>query len=199
MKKKRVIKTSYLPSEEIYREFNKTCGYRDRIFSYSMCILMCLFSFFLLLMEDYSFCFKYGIFILAFLCFAFFLDYNNLAYKQLLVRMNHEISKFEIDFTEEKIVSKVGKNKQDYDYSLVKKILEGDRLLILRLPSNLGIIVSKNTMDEDDIRELRSLLLDKCSVKKIYKVPSKIYLLKFIAWILGIINFCLSFVLFLTK
>lgn len=199
MKKKISIKTKYTPNEEFYREFNRTWRYRNRIFQYGMVVLMTFLSFILLLMGDYDFCIKYNIFIVCFLLFCLFLDHNVFNYKQLLVRLNNEIQDFETVFQDDKMVTKVGKNKQDYEYSLVRSVIDGEKLLIVKLPSNLGIIVEKGTMGKEDIKELKQLLLEKCNIKKITIVPNGIYILKMIAWILAIINFCVSLVLFITK
>ncbi len=199
MRRKKIIQNSYFPTEEFYREFNLTWRYRGRIIQYVMIFLLSFISFIFILLKDYNFSFKYNIFLIVVLVFNFIHDRETSNYKRLLISCNHDVPTYVTTFDSNSILIETGNNKQEYDYSLIKKIIEGEHIMILKLPSRLGIIVDKNNMVEGTMSELRKLLLDKCDVKKIHKVPSYIDLLKAITSVFTIIVFCISLVLFITK
>jgi hypothetical protein len=117
----------------------------------------------------------------------------------LKVQYGDEIPVFETMFFDDNIVVQTGKNKMDYKYSIVQEVIDGDNLMILKLPYRMGIIVEKNSMGKREVNKLKDFLLQKCNVKCIKRVPSKIYVLKHIAWICSLLSFCITLVLFITR
>ncbi len=168
------------------------------MFQYGMLLLLSCTSLLLIILGDNSFSFILNIFLIIFLIINYIMDLSTLNYKKLLTQVNNKVPTFETTFKSNNIIVEAGDNKQEYSYELVKSVIEGEQILILKLPNRLGIIVDKNNMVEGSISDLKELVINKCNIK-VHKAPRYINILKTISSILVIGIFCASLFLFISK
>ncbi len=199
MRRKVLFKSVFMPTEESYRDFNQTWRYKLRILYYVTIIIFSIFVLLGVISRNYNFAFQIGCYDLVLMIVVLFTDHNIGNYKRLKVQSNNNVAPYETSFYEDNMIVQIGKNKQDYDYDLVKNIIDGDNLMILKLQYRLGIIVDKNSMDKKEVNKLKDFLLEKCNITSIPRVPSNIHILKLVAWICSFLGFCVSLVLFITK
>ena len=199
MRRKYEFKGDFLPTEENYRELNQTWRFLYRIIQYIAIIVFCLFVLLLIVKRNYDIAFKYGIFIFVLMVLNIYLDHSVHNFKRYKKRVNNNLQLIENRFYDDNILFTVGDTKQEWDYSKINTIIEGDNLIILVTSAYKGIIIDKNTMKAKDIEPFKKFLLSKCSVRSIDRVPKWIHVLKSVSWICSLITFCVTLVLFITK
>ena len=118
-----------------------------------------------------------SIFILLFLLLINIINKNKRVYKRLLLENNNKEIKNKIVLNNKEIIGK-GKNNKNidkYQYEDIKKIIEKDNLLILKLNYNFGIIIDKNNIQGGTKEELISCIKEK---NKNIKILDKNYIEK---------------------
>ena len=118
-----------------------------------------------------------SIFILLFLLLINIINKNKRVYKRLLLENNNKEIKNKIVLNNKEIIGK-GKNNKNidkYQYEDIKKIIETDNLLILKLNYNFGIIIDKNNIQGGTKEELISCIKEK---NKNIKILDKNYIEK---------------------
>lgn len=118
-----------------------------------------------------------SIFILLFLLLINIINKNKRVYKRLLLENNNKEIKNKLVLNNKEIIGKGknNKNKDKYQYEDIKKIIETDNLLILKLNYNFGIIIDKNNIEGGTKEELISCIKEK---NKNIKILDKNYIEK---------------------
>ena len=118
-----------------------------------------------------------SIFILLFLLLINIINKNKRVYKRLLLENNNKEIKNKLVLNNKEIIGKGknNKNKDKYQYEDIKKIIETDNLLILKLNYNFGIIIDKNNIQGGTKEELISCIKEK---NKNIKILDKNYIEK---------------------
>ena len=164
------FKSSYKYTKELYDEFNKGLRWCERLYYIIVLVLILLivlsvgFIFFL----DYHFVGYMSILMMVISTICIILDRSNLNYKRMIESHNGKEVELDIILTDDNIIGKDGKNKSEYSYDSIKRIVETNNLIILGLRYRLGITIDKRNLSGGNTRDLEKFLLKKCSkVKKI--------------------------------
>ena len=161
----------YILDEEKFLEFqeafNKTNDNYINVFISLLVINICSIFVFTDKVSLYI-----SIFILLFLLLINIINKNKRVYKRLLLENNNKEIKNKLVLNNKEIIGK-GKNNKNidkYQYEDIKKIIETDNLLILKL--NYGIIIDKNNIQGGTKEELISCIKEK---NKSIKILDKNY------------------------
>ena len=163
----------YILDEEKFLEFqeafNKTNDNYINVFISLLVINICSIFVFTDKVSLYI-----SIFILLFLLLINIINKNKRVYKRLLLENNNKEIKNKLVLNNKEIIGKVKNNKNidKYQYEDIKKIIETDNLLILKLNYNFGIIIDKNNIQGGTKEELISCIKEK---NKSIKILDKNY------------------------
>ncbi len=167
------FKSSYKYTKELYKEFSKGLRWRERLYYLVILVLIIItilsigFIFFL----DYHFVGYTSIVLIIISIACVIIDRSKLNYKRMIESHNGKEVSLDILLKDELIMGKDGKNKFEYSYDSIKKIVETKNLIILVLKYRLGITIDKRSLTGGSLSELKNFLLKKClKVKKIEQV-----------------------------
>lgn len=176
-------KTNYTLDLKTYKEFSK--GYGNNIFSIILLTFMLIILILNIIVKNYNTAIYFSLFCIIYIILESILINSKIQYKRLLENNNGNPPYNTIIIDNEGISGYNEKgNKSNYTFNQIIGINETKNLIILKLKYGLGIILDKNTLDNDKL-DLYNFLFDKCpniKRKKVYKKNkiSIIYLIIFI-------------------
>ena len=164
------FKSSYKYTKELYTEFNKGLRWRERLYYLIIMVLIIItillvgFIFFL----DYHFVGFMSIILIILSVACIIMDRTSLNYKRMVESHNGKEPSLDIILTDNLIIGKDGKNKSEYSYDAVRRVVETNNLVILVLKYKLGITLDKRNLTGGNVKDLEKFLLKKCpNVKKV--------------------------------
>lgn len=164
------FKSSYKYTKELYAEFNKGLRWRERLYYlifFALMIVIILsigFVFFL----DYHFVGYMSIYLMVLSAACIIMDRSKINFKRMIENHGGKDVSLDIILTDDAIIGKDGKNKSEYSYDSIKRIVETNNLVILVLKYRLGIVIDKRNLTGGNVVDLEKFLLKKCfKVKKV--------------------------------
>lgn len=163
------FKNKYIYTQQMFREFVKYYKYRylhTGIIFLIVSTVFCLFvaSKFDLVNIKFVLC-MFGMIILLFLMNFLYSLESEILYKNSLDEEG--ILETEVEFTD-KIIVKIGKNKEYFDYEDITSIYNLKGICILTIGKNNGIILKKNGFYLGDYADFLHFIKIKCNeVKKL--------------------------------
>ena len=165
----------YVLDYKKYKEFST--NYLASKISTNIILVLILVALILnIVYKNYSYVILFGVVFFGMVGLLKITGKSKISYKRYKYLNDNQDAVMNINIDDEKItLSNKNGNKESYTFDKILDIVESKNLIILKLKYNLGIIIDKSNITEDEKQKLYDFLFEKCVNVKSKKVKKTVF------------------------